>query len=110
MEPCLFCRIAAGELGTEFVYQDERVVAFRDVQPQAPTHLLFVPRQHTASLRETDDGESLAGLLLAARRTAARMNLGDYRLVINTGARAGQSVFHLHLHLLAGRTMAWPPG
>lgn len=110
MEACIFCRIAAGELKTEFVYADETAVAFRDIQPQAPVHVLLVPRVHIASLHETGDERLLGHLLAAAKQIAATLGLDDYRLVINTGPRAGQSVFHLHLHLLGGRTMTWPPG
>lgn len=110
MEDCIFCRIAAGALPTPFVYEDGDAVAFRDIQPQAPVHLLVVPRRHVASLNEAGDGELLGRLLLAARRAAAQAGLAQYRLVINCGEQAGQSVFHLHVHVLGGRVMSWPPG
>jgi histidine triad (HIT) family protein len=110
MDPCIFCRIASGELKTDFVYADEFAVAFRDIQPQAPLHVLLIPRTHVASLAEAGDEPLLGHLLAAAARTAATLGLTDYRVVINTGPQAGQSVFHLHLHILGGRTMAWPPG
>lgn len=110
MESCIFCQIAGGAIPTPFVYQDGEIVAFRDIQPQAPVHLLVVPRRHVASLNEAQDEALLGRLLLAARRAAAAAGLEQHRVVVNTGAQAGQSVFHLHLHVLGGRPMAWPPG
>lgn len=110
MESCIFCKIAGGAIPTPFVYEDDAAVAFRDLQPQAPVHLLVVPRRHVASLGEASDEALLGRLLAAARAAAARAGLQQYRVVINTGADAGQSVFHLHLHVLGGRVMAWPPG
>ena len=110
MESCIFCKIASGEMPTPFVYEDDRVVAFRDIQPQAPVHILLVPRRHIPSLPEAHDPQLLGHLLLAARQAAEKVGLKQYRLVINTGPDAGQSVFHLHLHVLGGRKMAWPPG
>jgi histidine triad (HIT) family protein len=110
MESCIFCRIAGGGTATPFIYQDDDVVAFRDIQPQAPVHVLVVPRRHLASLNDVADEGLLGRLVAAARRAAANAGLEQYRLVINTGADAGQSVPHLHLHVLGGRVMAWPPG
>lgn len=110
MGSCIFCQIAGGATSTPFVYEDDEVVAFRDIQPQAPVHLLVVPRRHIASLNEALDEPSLGRLLAAARRAAAQAGLQQYRVVVNTGADAGQSVLHLHLHVLGGRVMAWPPG
>jgi len=111
---CIFCKIAQGELGTPFVYQDAHVVAFADLHPQAPTHVLVIPRQHVDSLAaSTAEDDVLLGKVLAGvRAVAAQLGLvhAGYRTVLNTGAGAGQSVFHLHAHLLAGRTLAWPPG
>ena len=111
---CLFCKIAAGEIPAQLVYEDDRAVAFRDINPQAPTHVLVIPREHLASLADAGEGqESLLGhLLLAAARVARAGGLTEagYRAVINNGAGAGQSVFHLHLHLLGGRPLHWPPG
>jgi len=109
MASCIFCQIAGGAT-TPFVYEDEDVVVFRDIQPQAPVHLLVVPRRHLASLNETQDERVLGRLLAAARNAAASVGLSQYRVVVNTGADAGQSVPHLHLHVLGGRIMAWPPG
>jgi histidine triad (HIT) family protein len=110
MASCIFCQIAGGATSTPFVYEDDEVVAFRDIQPQAPVHLLVVPRRHVASLNEALDELPLGRLLAAARRVAAQAGLLQYRVVVNTGADAGQSVLHLHLHVLGGRVMAWPPG
>jgi histidine triad (HIT) family protein len=111
---CLFCRIVAGEVPADAVYQDDRSMAFRDINPQAPTHLLVIPRDHIESLDDASQkDESLLGhLLRVAARVANEQGLseGGYRTVINTGAGAGQSVFHLHLHVLGGRQLTWPPG
>jgi histidine triad (HIT) family protein len=110
MGSCIFCQIASGAIATPLVYEDADIVAFRDIQPQAPVHLLVVPRRHIASLNETGDEALLGRLLQAARLAAAAAGLRQYRVVVNTGAEAGQSVLHLHLHVLGGRAMAWPPG
>jgi histidine triad (HIT) family protein len=113
MSDCIFCRIANGDVPARFVYQDDNLVAFHDLAPQAPWHLLVVPRRHLASLGEArDDDAALLGRLLATAAQLAREHgFGDaFRLVVNTGAPAGQSVFHLHLHLLGGRAFGWPPG
>ncbi len=111
---CLFCKIVAGEIPAEKVYEDEAAVAFRDINPQAPVHVLIIPRTHIASLAEAGEADEskLGQLLLAAARVAYQEGLaeGGYRTVINTGAGAGQSVFHIHLHVLGGRPLAWPPG
>lgn len=110
-QDCIFCKIAAGDMG-ETIYQDDEVTAFKDINPQAPTHILIIPNKHIASLNETngEDQALLGQLLLAASKIARQQGLTDYRLVINTGPQSGQSVFHIHLHLLGGRTMHWPPG
>ncbi|MCU0235911.1 MAG: HIT domain-containing protein [Acidobacteria bacterium] len=110
MGSCIFCQIASGAIATPLVYEDADIVAFRDIQPQAPVHLLVVPRRHIASLNEPGDEALLGRLLQAARLAAAAAGLRQYRVVVNTGAEAGQSVLHLHLHVLGGRAMAWPPG
>jgi histidine triad (HIT) family protein len=110
---CLFCRIVARDLPADIIHQDEHVTAIRDINPQAPTHLLVMPNRHLASVAEAapDDQALLGTLLLAAARLAAAERLSDgYRLVVNTGADAGQSVHHLHVHLLGGRALHWPPG
>jgi histidine triad (HIT) family protein len=113
-QDCLFCKIAAGELGAPPLYQDEQVTAFRDINPQAPVHILIVPNKHIASVdAATGEDQALLGqLLLTAAKIAQNEGIADngYRLVINTGPKAGQTVFHLHAHLLGGRNMTWPPG
>jgi len=112
MSECLFCRIAQGELSADIVAQDSAFVAFRDINPQAPVHVLVIPRAHVATLEEVGDERLLAGLLAQAREVARSQGLAQrgYRVVINTNAEAGQSVFHLHAHVLGGRPMRWPPG
>ena len=115
MPDCIFCRIAAGEIPATIVKQDGDLVAFRDVNPQAPTHVLVIPRQHIKSVAEADnpEGEAMLGKLLRFGAQIARelgLEQSGYRLVLNTGEHGGQSVFHIHLHVLGGRRMAWPPG
>jgi histidine triad (HIT) family protein len=111
---CLFCRIVAGTLPSTQVYADETVVAFRDRHPAAPTHILVVPRRHISGINApaAEDGALLHALIHAANSIARDEGLGErgYRLVWNVGPDAGQSVFHLHLHLLGGRSLGWPPG
>lgn len=110
---CLFCRIVAGEIPSDRVHEDDDVFAFRDINPQAPTHVLVVPRRHVAGVDALtdEDGELLGRLYSAVRAVARREGIsGAYRVVSNEGEEAGQSVFHLHLHLLGGRPMRWPPG
>lgn len=112
MTACLFCKIAKGEITASIIAQDDGFVAFRDINPQAPTHILIIPRAHVTTLNEATDEGLLGRLLVHARDVARAEGLADrgYRVVINTNAEAGQSVFHLHAHLLGGRAMAWPPG
>ncbi len=109
---CLFCKIAAGEIDSKRVYEDDRVVAFRDINPAAPVHVLVIPREHVSRISEAGEehAELIGRLHLAAGKIAEAEGLKDYRLVINCGEGAGQSVFHVHLHLLGGRPMSWPPG
>jgi len=107
---CVFCKIAAGAFNTEFLYEDERVVAFADLSPQAPTHVLVIPRSHQESIKDIDDETLMGRMLTAAKKVAEKQGMSDYRIVINTGPEAGQSVFHVHVHLLGGRTVHWPPG
>ena len=113
-ENCLFCKIVAGDIPGEFVHQDDSCVVVRDINPQASTHVLVIPREHIESLDDASQkDEGLLGhLLRVGARVANDLGHGEsgYRTVINTGAGAGQSVFHLHVHVLAGRTMNWPPG
>jgi histidine triad (HIT) family protein len=110
---CLFCKIIAGNIPSTAVYEDEQCYAFTDLHPQAPVHVLVVPREHINSLDETDPSDCalLGHLLWAAEEIANAKNLTNgYRVVINTGEEAGQTVQHLHVHLLGGRQFAWPPG
>lgn len=109
---CLFCRIAAGEIPSDRVFEDETVIVFRDINPKAPTHVLAIPRRHLDSVTDlTDvDADLLAALFSAMRHVTEAGGLKSYRIISNVGAESGQSVFHLHFHLLGGRPMAWPPG
>ncbi|HTI30238.1 MAG TPA: histidine triad nucleotide-binding protein [Methylomirabilota bacterium] len=109
---CLFCRIVAGEIPSDRVFEDETVIAFRDINPKAPTHVLAVPRRHLDSVADLADadGDLLAALFSALRHVADDAGLKSYRILSNVGAESGQSVFHLHFHLLGGRAMVWPPG
>ena len=114
MKDCLFCRIINGEILATIVYHDEHLVAFKDVSPQAPTHILIVPRRHVATLNDltVDDNETIGEMVRRASLIAADLGHADagYRTVFNCNAEAGQTVFHIHLHLLGGRTLSWPPG
>ena len=110
-DSCLFCRIARGEIPARIVREDDHTVAFRDIDPKAPTHVLVIPRVHVASLDEARDPALVGQVMLAAAEVAASEGIaGGYRTVINTGADAGQTVHHLHVHVLGGRKLAWPPG
>ena len=111
-DKCLFCRIAAGEIPAKKVHEDGDVIAFHDINPQAPTHVLVIPTDHCASLNQAKDTRVLGNLLAFAREVARSEGIGDrgYRVVLNTNPDGGQTVFHLHLHVLGGRPMAWPPG
>ena len=113
-DSCLFCKIVAGQVPASFVHEDDRAVAFEDINPQAPQHVLIVPREHIESLNDVSKGdEPLIGhLLRVASQIADQRGIGDsgFRTVVNTGPDAGQSVEHVHVHLLGGRSMAWPPG
>lgn len=111
-DDCLFCRIIRKEIPAKIVAEDDQCVAFRDINPQAPTHVLVIPREHVASLNEATDAAMLGRLQLFAARVARAEGLAErgYRTVINTNADAGQTVFHVHLHLLGGRRLGWPPG
>ena len=114
MTDCLFCKIARREIPTTLVYEDERVAAFQDLNPQAPTHILVIPKRHIATLNDlsTEDDQLVGELVRRAGAIAAERGLsaGGYRTVFNTNRDAGQTVFHIHLHLLGGRAMTWPPG
>lgn len=113
MDDCIFCKIANHEISTQALYEDQQVIAFRDLHPQAPIHFLVIPKQHIASLNEiTQETENLAGhILFVAAKVAKELGLKNgYRLVVNTGDDGGQTVEHLHFHVLGGRQMDWPPG
>ena len=112
MSDCIFCKIANGEIPVNFVYSDDSVVAFRDANPQAPVHILVIPRKHYDSSLAVNDPSVWASLLDGAVKAARSLGLEEkgYRMVINTGDEGGQTVMHLHLHLLAGRNLGWPPG
>jgi histidine triad (HIT) family protein len=111
-ESCLFCRIARGELAVPLIAETDDCVAFRDINPQAPLHVLVIPREHVASLDAASDAAQIGKLSLLAAEIARREGVAErgYRTVVNTGPDAGQTVFHVHLHLLAGRHLGWPPG
>lgn len=114
MSDCLFCKMANGEIHPDIVHEDDEILAFRDISPQAPTHVLIIPKKHISTLNDAqpDDAALLGRLLLVGRQIAQESGVAEdgYRLVTNCNAAAGQSVFHIHVHLLAGRQMSWPPG
>lgn len=111
---CLFCRIANGDIPAKKVYEDDEVVAFNDINPQAPTHVLIIPRRHIESLDALTDGDAatVGNTLVRAADLARKLHLPSdgYRVVVNTGPAAGQTIFHVHFHILGGRNFAWPPG
>ncbi|MEJ2576117.1 MAG: histidine triad nucleotide-binding protein [Gammaproteobacteria bacterium] len=114
MTDCLFCKIVAGEIPADKVYEDDHVIAFRDIAPKAPTHVLVIPRRHISTLNELtpEDAELVGRMYLAARDVAHRERIAEpgYRTVVNCNADGGQAVYHIHLHLLGGRSLKWPPG
>ncbi len=114
MIDCLFCKIVAGEIPADIIHETDTTVAFRDINPQAPTHVLIIPRKHIATINDIDDEdrEIVGSLYTAARDIAAAEGIADegYRVIMNCNEGAGQTVFHLHLHLIGGRQMTWPPG
>ena len=112
MNPCLFCKMVAGEIKPDVVFEDESVLAFRDINPQAPVHILIIPKVHITTLNELDNTLQAGHLLQTAIRLAKQEGLSEdgYRTVFNCNKKGGQEVYHLHLHLLGGRQMVWPPG
>lgn len=112
MSDCLFCKMVDGEIKPDIVYEDEAVLAFRDINPQAPVHVLVIPKTHIKSMNELDDSPLAGKLLQTAAKIARKEGLDDdgYRTVINCNVNGGQEVYHLHLHILGGRKMVWPPG
>ena len=111
-DSCLFCRVVRREIPAKVVHEDEHTLAFRDIDPKAPTHVLVIPKVHVATLNDATDAELLGRLLLSAKTVAADEGIAEtgYRTVVNCGAGAGQTVFHIHLHVLGGRSLSWPPG
>jgi histidine triad (HIT) family protein len=111
---CLFCKILAGDIAADIIFESDEVLAFRDINPQAPTHALIIPRKHVATINDLEEGdEALVGnLFLAAKSIAADEGIAEagYRVAMNCNEAAGQTVFHLHLHLIGGRELGWPPG
>lgn len=111
---CIFCKIIAGQIPAKIAFEDDKCLAFHDINPQAPTHILIIPRHHIASLKDatTQENELLGHLLITAAKIAGQQGIDEsgFRTVINTGAGAGQTVFHIHVHLLGGRDLTWPPG
>jgi histidine triad (HIT) family protein len=114
MRDCLFCKIINGDIPAEIVYEDDAVLAFRDINAQAPTHVLVIPRTHIATINDIqpDQGELIGKMYLAAKQVAKQEGISEsgYRTVMNCGEGAGQTVFHIHLHVLGGRSLGWPPG
>ena len=114
MSDCLFCKFVAGEIQPDVVYEDDEVLAFRDVNPQAPVHILVIPKRHIATLNDlqAEDAALMGNLYLAAQKVADQEGIAEagYRTLINCNEQAGQAVFHIHLHVLGGRRMTWPPG
>ncbi len=112
MTDCLFCKMANGEIKPDVVHEDDTVLAFRDINPQAPVHILIIPKQHIATLNDLDDPMLAGQLLLTAKNLARQEGLSTdgYRTVFNCNRQGGQEVYHIHLHLLGGRQMTWPPG
>lgn len=112
MSDCLFCKMVAGDIQPDVVYEDKDVLAFRDINPRAPTHILVIPKRHIATLNDLDDSELAGKLLQTVSRLARQLELSEdgYRVVVNCNENGGQEVFHLHLHLLGGRQLTWPPG
>ncbi|MBP7796011.1 MAG: histidine triad nucleotide-binding protein [Elusimicrobiales bacterium] len=109
---CIFCKIINGEVRSNIVYEDDYVVAFNDLNPMAPTHILIVPKKHIATILDISDADAdiIGKINLVAKKIAEKFKFEDFRLVANCGKDAGQSVFHIHYHFLAGRRFAWPPG
>lgn len=111
---CLFCKIANGEIASNLLFEDPEMIVIRDIKPQAPTHMLIIPKKHIATINDADstDEQLLGRMILTAKKMASNEKLSEegYRLIFNVNAKGGQEVFHIHLHLLGGRQMTWPPG
>jgi histidine triad (HIT) family protein len=114
MSDCIFCKIGAGEIPSDKVFEDDSILAFRDIQPQAPTHIVIIPKRHIETMNDFTEADSglISDMMLACKRIAAEQGLSEngYRIVINCNSDGGQSVSHIHAHVLGGRRMSWPPG
>ncbi len=110
MTDCIFCKIANKEIPSNLVYENESIAAFNDINPCAPVHILVIPKKHVESLNELEDKNLMAELLSGVKEVTKKLGIKDYRTVINTGKGAGQEVFHIHLHIISGRPLNWPPG
>ena len=109
-QDCIFCKIASKEIPTNLILETDDIVAFNDINPEAPIHVLIIPKKHYESLNEVNDLELMGKLLQGVKDVAKKLDITQYRTIINTGKEAGQAVFHIHVHLLAGRPLLWPPG
>lgn len=109
-EECIFCKIANKEIKSELIFENEHVVAFNDLNPQAPVHFLIIPKKHYASLNEIDSEEEFGNIFSAIPQIAKKLGIKEYRTVVNTGKEAGQTVFHIHVHVMSGREFTWPAG
>ncbi len=107
---CIFCKIANKEIPSNFIYEDENVVAFNDLNPQAPVHFLVIPKNHYSSLNDIKDTKVFGNIFSAIPKITEKLGIKEYRTVVNTGASAGQTVFHIHVHVMAGREFTWPAG
>ena len=107
---CIFCKLANKEIPTNLIYEDDNVVAFNDLAPQAPTHFLVIPKKHYSSLNEINSTEEFGNIFSAVPKVCEKLGIKEYRTVVNTGASAGQTVFHIHVHVMAGREFGWPAG
>lgn len=110
MADCIFCKITNKEIPSNLVFENENIVAFNDINPCAPVHILVIPKKHVESLNELEDKNLMAELLSGVKEVTKKLNIKDFRTVINTGKGAGQEVFHIHLHIISGRPLNWPPG
>ena len=107
---CIFCKIANKEISTDLIYEDENVVAFNDLNPQAPVHFLVIPKKHYASMNDVESKEAFGHIFSAVPKITEKLGIKEYRTVVNTGESAGQTVFHIHVHVMAGRKFGWPAG
>lgn len=107
---CIFCKIANKEINTNLIYEDENVVAFNDLNPQAPVHFLVIPKKHYSSMNEIDSDNAFGEIFSAVAKITKKLGIKEYRTVVNTGASAGQTVFHIHVHVMSGREFGWPAG